>query len=623
MCGINGFNFNNREIIDQMNLATKHRGPDGVGVFIDANVSFGHNLLAIVETPANAFQPLVSNDKNFALIYNGEIYNYHDLKNQLIAQGLSFATNSDTEVLFKGLQTEGLDFVNKLNGMFAFAFYDKRAEKIYLARDYGGMKPLYYYCHNQEFIFSSELRGIFCHKSVERKIDLNSLGVYFSLGYVPGQKTLIENIFKVCPGQFLVFDLAAKKITKSWYGYQRPQAIINTFNPVDFRNLIGAAVKKHTMDLRPFGLYLSGGLDSTMILHELSKISKEKIKTYTTAFITKNKELNEDAMLARQLCQDYQIEHHELLVGQNDFINSIEKTIATVEEPRYNFSLPAYWLLAQEAAKDITVVLNGNGGDELFLGYPRYLETLAINDRYAKYPDWLLDFWYSSKSWRKGELKTGQFWHLADLVSRWVYQNNINRLNQTQTAKIFKFNPKSDLLNLIAYLKSVDYPFIKNSLPDNLNQMGEMDRLLWLSDEDFLRTDKITMHFGLEGRFPFLAKEIVDYSNVLTSKEKLKNGQVKNISRLAYKNLLPDYIINKKKTGWYAPAVEWMHSDLGEMVKNVLSNGYYPATSGLFDLNYLRENFVEKEEHFSQSNIKKFLPVFAFQIWAKTMGLSL
>ncbi|MFH1769728.1 MAG: asparagine synthetase B, partial [Parcubacteria group bacterium] len=235
MCGINGFNSQDREKIDAMNGATKHRGPDGVGNFVDENVSFGHNLLAIIEKPENSHQPWVSDDKNYVLTYNGEIYNYKELRNKLEAKGDKFITNSDTEVLFNGLTKYGYEYLSELDGMFALAFYDKRKQTVLLARDHGGMKPLYYHADQNSFAFSSELRGLFA-QGVERKLDVDSAHIYFVLGYVPGYKTLIRNVKKVSPGQYLQYDLKTKELNTGWI--ELPEKKSESSDDSKFRQLM-------------------------------------------------------------------------------------------------------------------------------------------------------------------------------------------------------------------------------------------------------------------------------------------------------------------------------------------------------------------------------------------------
>ncbi|MEK7203811.1 MAG: asparagine synthase (glutamine-hydrolyzing) [Patescibacteria group bacterium] len=619
MCGINGFNFKDQGLIEKMIQSTRRRGPDGQDFYVDDEISLGHNLLAITNTPAEGRQPFLSPDKNFVLIYNGEIYNYKKLKSELEAKGYKFHTQGDTEVLLQGLIEEGIDFVKKLDGMFAFAFLNKKAKKLYLARDRMGMKPFYYHYNGGKLIFSSELRGILIH-GIDRKLNIESLNIFFILGYVPGPKTLIQNVNKVCPGQILIFDLQNKTLDEKWFGGEERFDENTEFNPDYLREKIGKSVLAHTMGLRPFGLYLSGGLDSTVILHELVNNGVDIVRTYTTRFDINNESFNEDADFAKRLTQDYKIEHHELLVNENDFITATEKVFETIEEPRYNPSIAAYWLLAKFAAKDIVVVLSGNGGDELFFGYPKYFESRKISNRYRKYPSFLMNLWHEINFLRKKRIKFGHSLKLDQSLDRWTY---LNKVNFVLDDKLLKFPLKSDLHDLKNYLASIKNPIISQPLEDIENSIAELDRLFWLADEEFLRTDKITMNFGMEGRFPLLAKEVVRYANSIPSDKKLAEGQSKSLIRQAYKNHLPDYIINKRKSGWRAPIVKWMHSKFGKMVKEVLSDHYYSPTSHLFNLNSIRKNYIDSIPEFTSVNIKKFMPIFAFQIWAEKFKIKL
>ncbi|MFH1769744.1 MAG: asparagine synthase C-terminal domain-containing protein, partial [Parcubacteria group bacterium] len=378
--------------------------------------------------------------------------------------------------------------------------------------------------------------------------------------------------------------------------------------------------QRHTMGLRPFGLYLSGGLDSTIILHELAKESKDLINTYTTRFETKQKELNEDADAAKRLTNDYKINHHELIVTEKDFINATEKTIETLEEPRYNFSVPAYWLLAQHASRDITVILNGSGGDELFLGYDRYLESLKLSHRYQKHISPLFDLWHTAAAIRKKHTNLGQSPHLNRSYDRWAY---LNRIVPLLSSDIYKLANHFGYVKVAKYIESLKYPDMQNLMPDPENTIAYMDRKLWLADEEFIRTDKIAMNFGMEGRFPFLARDVVEYAEGIESSEKLKGGATKALVRGAYRGHLPDYIIDKSKTGWYAPVVEWMNSDYGKMVREVLSDDYYKETAELFDLNNLRKKHIDDVSHFTRGNIKRFMSIMNFQIWARAFKIQL
>lgn len=611
MCGINGFNFKDQKLIDRMNEVTKHRGPDGVGVFLDDQISLGHNLLAIVDTPDHSRQPFVSPDKNFALVYNGEIYNYQDLRHGLEQGGAFFHTNSDSEVLFEGLMREGVEFIQKLDGMFAFAFYDRTKERLLLARDRSGIKPLYYHFKNGRFIFSSEIKGILEH--VKPILNNEGAKLYFTYGYVPGQRTMFQGIQKVNPGEYLM--LKNGQLSSHWFAAGQVSKGIAQAEKT--RDLIGASVRRHTMGLRPFGLYLSGGLDSTVLLHELSQFDKDLIKTYTTRFETKDSELNEDADYAKRLAGEYRIDHHELTISEQQFIEALPKTIRTLEEPRYNFSVPAYWLLAELASKDITVILNGSGGDELFLGYERYLDSQSLSKLFERYPAWLVDAKATGGFLKRGKISFGHFLRLERVLDRWTYFSAIMPYLNPAV-----FNGKSfDLINATAMMRG-QRPEVMEPAEDPENTLANLDRLFWLADEEFMRPDKIAMHFGMEGRFPLLANEIIDYARSIPSLEKIKNGTTKYIIRSAYQGRLPDYITEKRKTGWYAPVVEWMDSSLGEMVRETLRPEFYSPTAGLFKFEELQQ-YLKPGNRFTRGNIKRFWSIFTFQIWAKEFNIQL
>ncbi len=621
MCGINGFTQSRKDatdIIQKMNDATKHRGPDGVGVFSDESVTLGQNLLAITETPVNAKQPYESKDGNFVLVYNGEVYNYKVLRKELEAEGEHFITDGDTEVIFAGLMRHGAEYFAKLDGMFAIAFYDKREKKLMLARDRGGMKPLYFMHHDGALVFSSEIRGLLAF-GVRPVLDMESAKLFFLFGYTPTKKTLFNGVEKLSPGQCKTIHLESGSENDDWFGWDNRTDTQAEFTPLKLRQKFSDSVASHTMGLRPFGLFLSGGLDSTVILHELAEREAEQVKTYTTRFDTKDGVFNEDADLAARLAGDYRIKHHELLVTERMFIDTYEKAISAMEEPRYNPSVPAYWLLAQMASEDTTVVLNGSGGDELFLGYPRYVNAANIATKYTQYPKALLDLYYSAEGMKDGLSGVGHFLTLGDDLTLWAY---VNKIMMPRGNPAFRFMEGFDLPHAIDGLRGESFPPVTLPLSDRVNAVAELDRFFWLANEEFMRTDKIIMHFGMEGRFPFLANDLVRYANGISSTQKLAKGK-KSLVREAYQGKLPTYILEKKKTGWNAPVTEWMQSDFGRMVSDVLLPEYYPPTAELFNFSELKKHALEGKTNFSKSDLMKFLPIVQFQVWARAFGVTL
>lgn len=616
MCGISGFNKENEELIMKMVNATQHRGPDGAGFFTGDGISLGHNLLAITDNPSGAKQPLESPDKNYVLIYNGEIYNFKALRDSLKESGFIFRTESDTEVLLSGLIKEGINFLKKVNGMFAFAFFDRKNKKLILARDGKGMRPLYYFHKSNTFIFASELRAIFAY-GVARTLNIENSSIFFELGYLPGPATLIKDIYKLCPGQYAEFNLKNNSLYLDWFSSSSKSIEKHEFNPDQFQDILGQSVIDHTMGLRPFGMYLSGGLDSSIVLYELLRHGVTNLTTYTTRFEVDDPRFNEDADIAKKLSVDFKTDHHEFFVREQDFMDALPRVIETIEEPRYHPSIPAYYLMAREASKDIVVVITGDGGDESFMGYPKYKESYRISRRYEKYPDFLLNLYYTLRDTKKGKIPLGFYMDLQDVILRWW---QLNKISSYGIKDLFKFKIKPQAT--INYLKMIKAPAITHPTKDMENAIAELDRLFWLAEDSFMITDKIGMHFGMEGRFPFSDSRVIDYAAGVPSRNKILNPKSKGLLRQAYRDKLPSYVTEKRKSGWTAPVVYWMNSKLGQNVREVLTPDFYEPTSSLFNLDIIQKNIRGKDK-FEQLDLKSFFPIYLFQIWAEKFKITL
>jgi asparagine synthase (glutamine-hydrolysing) len=618
MCGINGFTKSDRELITRMNEVQHHRGPDSTGIFVDDQVTLGTNLLAIMETPEGFPVPFISEDQNFVLTYNGEIYNYRILRDELEAAGDSFRTFGDTEVLLKGLMRFGADFIGKLDGMFAFALYDKKNRKILLARDRMGMKPLYYVQKNDTLFFASEMKTLLESGITEPNLNHAALPVFFELGYIPGQTTFIEKITKVLPGEYLIFDLEQKHLQQSFFSTPSVPDPKEQYEPGRVRSLVSDAVFDHTMGLRPFGMYLSGGLDSSVVLYELIQRGISTPTTFTTRFDVADPKYNEDADTATILSKKLGTRHHELLVTETDFIDAIQKTIHTIEEPRYHPSLPAYYLMAQHASKSIVVMLTGDGGDELFLGYPKYIESAKMSSHYRRFPAWLVNMYYSWQKKRQGKIGS-EFLALDEPLIRWWYLSKIISRRQ-QILMQFPLSPERTW----EYLSSIKLPQVQHPQHDMENAIAEFDRLFWLAEDSLIMTDRIGMHFGMEGRFPFLDQRLVQYATSVPSSEKLKGPGTKRMLRHTYGDLLPREVAEKRKSGWTAPVSVWMGSKLGDMVREVISPDFYEGTRNLFHFKEIHDTYLrDRGIPYSSQLVKSIFPIFTFQLWAQQFKIKL
>ncbi|MDP6659886.1 MAG: asparagine synthase (glutamine-hydrolyzing), partial [Candidatus Pacebacteria bacterium] len=321
MCAINGFTFPDEELIKKMNKKTAHRGPDDSGVFLDGKVTFGHNRLSIIDPSPSAHQPMKSKDGNVVVILNGEIYNFRELKEELDSS-YSFKTESDTEVIIAAWEKWGTECVKRFNGIFSLALWDKRKETLFLARDHAGIKPLYYYLDGERLIFSSEIKGILEH-NIPRNIDYEALGHYFRLLYVPAPHTLFKNVLKFPPAHYAIFKEGKLEFMKYWDESEN-SSIKNKDELLEkTKAVITESVKRQLVSDKPLGVYLSGGLDSSIILHSMSEKHVD-IDTFSVGFELSKEEqadkFNADFFLAKRTAKHYGTKHHEILLSPSDVV---------------------------------------------------------------------------------------------------------------------------------------------------------------------------------------------------------------------------------------------------------------------------------------------------------------
>ncbi len=596
MCGIYGITTQKASLVQQMMDQNIHRGPDGDGLFFNEFITIGHRLLSITDQPQASKQPWILG--HHIIAFNGEIYNYQDLKNDLIQRGCVFKTDSDTEVLAHGLNEYGKIFIKRLEGMFALAWYNSKKQTLILSRDPTGAKPLYYLSDQGKLLFASEIKPLLKATGFN-KIDKLAFSLYKSFGYVPGPKTMYEGISKLIPGEMIEYDLKNQNIlSKSTFNHQITDDQFYSYK--DFRKKTSKAIKKCLMGRREIGLFLSGGLDSSIVLHELCTY-QTKPKTFTTFFETKldhqygqfdndtqilmskTKHVNDDADTARKLSKLYNTEHHQLLINETMFADAIIPTVRTLEEPRLNKSTAAYYLLNQFMAKNgIVVTLSGDGGDEMMCGYPRHF-ALKENKTTAATKN-IAETWFDLTA--ISALKTDFFKSNANLAS------------------------KEEIVSYIrSYMPNLGLPM------DYINKFMYYETYNHLPEDFLIRNDKLGMNFSMEGRFPLLIDSYKKYCLGINSKVKLGEDyslENKLCMRNAYKNILPDYIIQKSKTGWTSPA-EWYLNKNGriyEMIHECLKPSYHPTMHEILDVN--------KDIH-----EKGFFTIFYLLLWAKEFNMEL
>lgn len=612
MCGINGFNFNQPDLIERMNKKIKHRGPDQEGIYCNEDFSLGHVRLSIIDLSERAKQPLFNEDKSLTLIFNGEIYNFRELREKLIKKDHRFLSQSDSEVILHLYEDYGQECLELLNGMFAFALLDIKKKELFLARDRIGIKPLYYYFDGQKIIFSSEIKAILEHP-IKREIDFNAFNHYFRLHYVPHPLTMFKNIHKLPPASYLSLKNNQIKIKQYWQ--------IDNFQDINsekeiieqIQHLMKDSVKRQLISDRPVGIFLSGGIDSTSILGLASELGHKQIKTFSVGFDIEPDKFNFDFEMAKKVSQYYQTDHHELIVSGRDVLQNIEKVIYHLDEPIANATQIATFLLAKLAKQEVAVVLGGDGGDELFGGYPRYCYS-RLADQWQKIPRHLRDNFLTNSLLN----------YLEKYLNKYNLQRKLNLPVGVERYLLF-MSQKDDILE--KFLKP-DYwqrNLTKNFYQEKYFQSYPkkdfekyfmlVDLWTWLVNESLMRSDKMTMAFGLEQRVPILDYRLAELSAKIPSKYKLEGGG-KYIFKKAMSKYLPDYVLTAPKHGWFSPTAKWLRTDLRDFAYDVLSEQYCRETKDYFNFKNIRkilDNHINKKEY----NLTCLWILITFQVWAK------
>src|SRR3989344_3524976 len=512
MCAINGFNWNDEELAKKMNVVPSHRGPDGTRVWSDGAITLGHNRLAIIDLDQRANQPMANASDNLVITYNGELYNYKELKSQL---DYPWKTESDTEVILAAYEKWGAKMLEKFNGIFAFAIRDKNKLELFVARDRSGIKPLYYYLEGNKFIFSSEIKAILEH-DIPRKLDHDAYAHYMTVLFTPGPFTLFKNIKKFPPSHFAT--LKDGKLNLTHYSHSNSHLGIGSPSGAkegNLKSIIETAVQRQLVSDRPVGLYLSGGIDSSVVLACMRKVTAD-VDTFSVGFELADSEqsekFNADFELARRSAEFFKTRHHEVLLPREGLIENLEKAIWHLDEPLGNATVIPQLVLAEFTKQFATVALTGDGGDELFGGYPRYQKSR----------------WLDSTPFLSNPISR---------FAKFMFQSDSPVLPD-KTREFFEQNFPRGSGNVTAQLMNID-------------------RQTWLIDEALLRTDKMNMASGVEARVPFLDEEVITFAASIPVREKLSRGG-KGILKDAFESELPSYLLAQPKRGFFAPAAKWL-----------------------------------------------------------------
>lgn len=560
MCSILGY-FNtslNFKEIESYNNKMSYRGPDNSSIkkysFNNKDLFLGHNRLAIQDLDIKANQPMENSE--FVIIFNGEIYNHYDIRKKL--RFCDFKTHSDTETLLWSFTEFGIEkTINEINGMFAISLFDKRTQKLYLIRDRVGIKPLYWTYQNGEFIFSSELKSIRDDFKTE---DKQSLIKFMSLGYIPNDKTYYQNIFKLKPAHYLVFDGKNINIKRYW---NLPNEKLNiSFNEAldEVEYLLKDSIKLRLLSDVKIGAFLSGGVDSSLVSSLMAKISESRIKTFTIGF---NESNYNEAKFAKKISNYIGSEHYEYYFNAKDMLNLIENFDNFYDEPFGDSSSLPTMLLSKITKNEVTVALSGDGGDELFLGYDRYFFTNNYYEKLKKLPfknmlsiffkltkrDKLMKISYPIANLTKENLYSV----LNTAIKPWELNNIFN--------KEFLNNNNFSFLNLSEY----------NGNFETIEDFSRFDFNRYLVDDILVKIDRASMAYSLEARVPLLDYRLVELAYKLPENIKLYKGQKSILKEILYQHI-PKELVDRPKKGFGIPLKEWFRTELKDLLLDKINS---------------------------------------------------
>lgn len=626
MCGIcgilkHGMEYSRaRAVTLDMCRVMAHRGPDDEGVYVNDDIALGMRRLSIIDLETG-HQPIFNEDRSLCLIVNGEIYNYAALRDELVKKGHKFSTRSDSEVLVHLYEENGIDCLDKVNGMFAFALWDGNQKELFVARDRIGIKPLYYSSINGGFMFGSELKSLLQHPFIKKELDLEALGQYLTYEYVPAPLTILKGIKKLLPGHFLRVDLHGRMTIKQYWDYNYCDKIVlksegeykEAFLEKFFR-----AVKRRMISDVPLGTFLSGGIDSGMIAAAMQTFSPGLVDSFNIGFEDRS---FDESVFARGLARDLGLNHRYEICTGSAMIDAMDRVLDILDEPLGDNSVVPTYLLCQYCRKHVTVALSGDGGDELFAGYPTY-QAHKLAGLYDLLP-----------------VKAGR-----GLLEKAVQRLPVSTKNFSFDFKAKKFisglgfcaaHRNQIWLGSFSPLeqKALFLPYVANKLQEKtifgpidrllksarvetrLDSLLYLDMKLYLQEDLLVKVDRISMANALEVRVPFLDHELVDFVTRLPDNMKLRLLTGKYLLKKSAVGLIPEKYINRPKKGFGTPLADWIKGPLKEMFCDTFSREEI-VRQGLFNHatidKLLNDHFQGKVD-----NRQKLWTLFVFQKWCQ------
>jgi asparagine synthase (glutamine-hydrolysing) len=627
VCGITGIIGSSEEVAKNLSAvksatqALHHRGPDSTGYFADFNALLGQTRLSIIDTSHASDQPFYSSDGRYVIVYNGEVYNFKELRENLINKGVYFRTTGDTEVLLQLYTAEGEKFLDKINGFFAFAVYDNLQKTLFIARDRFGIKPLFYYSDSSKFIFASEMKALLKYP-FEKKIDNVSLIEYLQLNYVPAPNTMIERIKKLPVGNWAKINSADRKLSfkpffKEPYFEGSENKNIKYDDAVkSVYNLLEDSVQKRLIADVPVGTFLSGGLDSSAVT-ALASLHKKDLMTFSIGY--KDEPLFDETRYAEMVSKKLGTNHHTFRLDNRDLFSELYNILDSFGEPFGDSSAIPMYILCRNAREYVKVSLSGDGSDELLGGYNKHLAEYRLRKSpflkafstgispFLKLLPSSRNTFLGNKSRQLIKLSEGAKLNIADRYWEWASIANRNKALNLINSKGLNFE------KIFTERKNAQL----SSLNTNFNSLLYTDVKLVLQNDMLVKVDLMSMANSLEVRVPFLDYRVVEYLFSLPFDYKIGDGYQKRILRDAISHLLPQEVIKRKKQGFEVPLLKWFKTELRTSIESLWLADDYIESQGIFDV--IKTKALKKQLYSSNpgDSVAQIWGLIAFQHWYK------
>jgi asparagine synthase (glutamine-hydrolysing) len=621
MCGICGKVYGHPErrvelsLIRRMADLLQHRGPDAEGFHVRNEAGLGHRRLKIIDLEGGR-QPMFNEDGSVVITFNGEIYNFQDLRQELRKCGHVFQTNSDTEVLIHGYEQWQTELLPRLRGMFAFAIWDDRRKSLFMARDRMGKKPLYYFSNEHEIVFASELKSLLVDPDVPREIDAEALDAYFALGYIPSPKTIYRNVCKLLPATYLIWQGGETKTVAYWDCFFHSNGHYEEAETIEtLRSRLTDAVQVRLISDVPLGAFLSGGLDSSCVVALMSRLKKEPVVAATVGF---HEEEFDEVKYSRMVATHCGMAMYEHVVTP-DLESLLPKLVWHFDEPFADSSAVPTYYVSQVARRHVTVALSGDGGDESFAGYTRRYRFEALESYWReRIPGWIRTgvirpaaSLYPKADWLPRCLRAKSvLTNLASSAAR-GYFNSLSITPARVRRKLFSDD----------FIKNVDGDFAyslfarlfeESKASDPVSRAQYVDLKTFLAEDVLVKVDRMSMAHGLEVRSPLLDHQVVEYAAGLPSHAKLRNGVSKFVLKRAMEELLPPAIVYRGKHGFEAPVAKWLRHGLKRFAEGYLFES--PGADGIFDGAYLSKMW-QAHQRGTQNHAFALWSVLMYKIW--------